>query len=77
MGKKKKQKVVRVPMAKDMEDEHFIRHIEKRHAAECKVENGYIARQAVEAWIGSYRAFHERLHAIALPGQYDHIHEED
>lgn len=75
MGKKK-NKIVRVPLAEDMEDEHFIRHIEKRHAAECKVENGEIARQAIDAWIGSYRAYHERLHKIAVPGQYNHVHEE-
>lgn len=75
MGKKK-HKVVDVPHAEDMDDETFIKHIEARHAAECKVE-GYIAREAVPAWINTYRAFHERLHSIAVPGQYNHIHEEE
>jgi hypothetical protein len=74
MGKKKK--TVIVPLAEDMPDEDFIKHIEHRHASECKVE-GYIARQAVDAWIGTYRAFHERLHKLAVPGQYDHTHDED
>jgi hypothetical protein len=25
---------------------------------------------------GALRAFHERCHAIAVPGQHDHTHEE-
>lgn len=65
---------VEVPDAWDMDDETFIKHIELRHAVECKVE-GYIARHAVSAWIRVYRVFHDRLHAIAKPGQHDHYHE--
>lgn len=67
--------VTSVPLAEDMDDETFIKHIEHRHAAECKVE-GFISRHAVESWITTYRAFHDRLHKIATPGQYDHVHEE-
>lgn len=67
---------VEVPLAEDMDDETFIKHIENRHAEDCKVET-FISRNAVQAWIGSYRAFHERLHMIEHPGQYDHFHEED
>jgi hypothetical protein len=67
---------VSVPPAGDMDDETFLKHIEHRHADECHVE-GFIARHAVSQWIGSYRAFHQRLHEIAMPGQYDHEHEED
>lgn len=74
MGKHKVIEQVVVPMAEEMDDETFIRHIEARHAKECKVE-GYIHRHAVDAWIGVYRAFHERLHRIAVPGQHDHVHE--
>jgi hypothetical protein len=66
--------VVEVPDAEDMDDETFIKHIEHRHAEECKVE-GFIARHAIDAWIGPYRAFHDRLHSIAVPGQHDHEHE--
>lgn len=69
-----KMVVVEVPDADDMDDDTFLKHIEKRHAKECKVE-GYIARRAVSAWINTYRVFHERLHRIAIPGQYDHEHE--
>lgn len=67
---------VQVPPADDMDDDTFLKHLEKRHASECKIE-GYIARHAVDAWIGTYRAFHRRLHQIEVPGQHDHIHEED
>lgn len=76
MGKGKRNKVVRVPDADDMEDENFIRHLEKRHAAECKIE-GYVARHNVDVWVGMYRSFHDRLHRLAIPGQYDHEHEDD
>lgn len=68
--------VVEVPAAEDMEDETFIRHIEARHSHEVKMEGGTMSRHAITAWIGSYRAFHGRLHKIAAPGQYDHEHEE-
>jgi hypothetical protein len=77
MGKKKDLLVVvSVPDAEQMDDETFLNHIEKRHAKECKVE-GYIKRHAVSAWIGVWRAYHERLHMIATPGQHDHVHEWD
>lgn len=65
--------IVEVPSANDMDDETFLLHLERRHAAECRIE-GYMARNAVEAWVGTYRAFHERLHRIAAPGQHDHVH---
>lgn len=67
---------VEVPLADDMDDETFLKHIEHRHADECKVEE-FLHRHAVEAWVTSYRAYHERLHKIAVPGQHDHTHEED
>lgn len=67
--------LVTVPDADDMEDETFIKHLEKRHAEECKIE-GYIARYSVHVWINMYRIYHERLHALGTPGQHDHEHEE-
>lgn len=74
----KKNKVIRVPHADEMIDETFLLHIEARHAKECKVEKGTsISRHALDAWIGAYRAYHQRLHDIAVPGQYNHVHEED
>lgn len=63
---------VEVPDADDMDDETFLKHIEKRHAADMKIEAGTsISRHAVNAWIGSYRAYHERLHEIK---EHDHEH---
>lgn len=66
-----------VPLAEDMDDETFLLHLEHRHADECKFEKTPVARRAMEAWIPTYRAFHETLHKQATPGQYDHVHEED
>lgn len=71
---KTKEPVV-VPDAGDMDDETFIMHLEKRHARDCGFENSPISRRAMEAWLPVYRAFHERLHRLAVPGQYDHEHD--
>jgi hypothetical protein len=67
--------VVSVPLADQMDDDTLLNHIEARHAAECKVET-FISRHNVSAWISTYRVFHDRLHKIAVPGQYDHVHED-
>lgn len=80
MGKHKgKQKVeilniVEVPDADDMDDDIFIKHLEARHASECKIETTIKIRKG--AWVSTYRAFHDRLHRLAVFGQYDHEHEE-
>jgi hypothetical protein len=74
---KKVEEIVEVPIASGMDDETFLKHIEHRHAAECKMEKTPVHRRAMNAWVPSYRAFHERLHKIAAPGQYDHEHTED
>jgi hypothetical protein len=63
-----------VPEAEQMENDIFMLHLEHRHP-EAPAEKGY--RLAMEAWIGTYRAFHERCHRIATPGQHDHVHEWD
>lgn len=68
---------VQVPPSSDMDDETFLKHLEYRHADQCKFETSEVARRAVEQWIGAYRAYHDRLHKIAVPGQYDHYHEAD
>lgn len=69
--------IVEVPSAEDMDDETFLLHLEKRHAEECRMEKTPVHRHAIEAWLPSYRAFHERLHGLATPGQYDHEHESE
>lgn len=70
--------VVEVPDADDMDDETFLLHLEKRHGTEVHLPvpaESAMKNRAVEAWIGSYRSFHDRLHSLAVPGQYDHEHE--
>jgi hypothetical protein len=69
--------MVEVPHADDMDDDTFIKHLERRHAAECKIEETPMSRRAMSAWIGSYRAFHDRLHQIEVPKQYKHYHAEE
>jgi hypothetical protein len=66
---------VEVPLAKDMDNDTFIKHLEARHSADTGVE-GYMTRHNIEIWIGMHRTFHERCHRLAYPGQYDHTHEE-
>lgn len=65
-----------VPDPDDMDDDTMIKHLEHRHAKECKIE-GYVARHNVDVWIDMYRVFHDRLHRLAAPGQYDHVHESE
>lgn len=74
--KQEPEPVVEVPPADDMDDETFMLHLEKRHREECKIET-YLSRHSVSVWLPNYRAFHDRLHKIATPGQHDHEHEED
>ena len=68
---------VEVPSADDMEDETFLKHLEKRHAGEVLFEKTPVSRGAINKWLPSYRVFHQRLHDLATPGQHDHEHEEE
>ena len=71
------EEVIEVPHSDDMDDETLIKHIEHRHAQDYRVEGTSVSRNAMEAWIAVWRAYHDRLHKIATPGQYDHEHEEE
>lgn len=66
-------KAVTVPAAEEMSDETFLKHIELRHKKDFKID-GPLHRYNVSTCIGLYRALHTRLHAIAVPGQYEHEH---
>lgn len=66
--------IVEVPQVWDMTDEIFLKHLEARHSDEVHLPG---TLNAAEAWVNTYRTFHDRLHQIAVPGQYDHVHEED
>lgn len=68
---------VEVPSPQEMEDEIFLKHLEKRHQKEVKFESVPVARHALEAWLPTYRAFHDRLHALGPRSNYDHTHEEE
>lgn len=71
----KVKEVVLVPAIEDMDDDTFLKHLELRHAAECKIE-GKMHRHSMYAWVTLYRTFHARLHTLAVPGQYDHEHDD-
>lgn len=68
--------VTRVPASEDMDNLTFLKHMDARHSHE--VLNGPLATARSEpsndGWVGPYRAFHDRLHDIAVPGQYEHEH---
>ena len=72
----KLEDVVSVPHPEDMDDETFLKHMDKRHRWDTKVdgESVLFPKSTWTAWCPAYRSFHERLHAIAIPGQYDHEH---
>lgn len=65
--------VVEVVDADEMDDTTFIKHMEKRHQGDTGIESHHL--HAMDAWVPAYRAFHDRLHRIAMPGQYDHTHD--
>lgn len=66
--------IVIVPNIDTMDNETFLKHMDKRHADQ--ILNGPLSDSPyiVDGWVGPYRAFHENLHNIAHPGQYDHEH---
>jgi hypothetical protein len=69
--------VVVVPHADDMDDETFLKHMDKRHRQDTKVDGELVLfPNRVTSWVKLYRTYHERLHQISIPGQYDHEHEE-
>lgn len=65
-----------VPHPDDMDDETFIKHIDKRHRQDTAHdgENILFPKSTWAAWVPLYRSWHERLHEISIPGQYDHEH---
>jgi len=64
-------KVVTVPHPDDMTDDQFLQHMDKRHAREgFRHRTKHITPEQVELW----RKYHDRLHEIAVPNQYDHEH---
>lgn len=66
---------VEVPDADDMDDMTFLKHIDKRHDHETKTERAlHKSAHIAEAWVGTYRAFHEYQHRVNGDDAYDHVH---
>jgi hypothetical protein len=75
MARSKSTEVVEVPSIDDMDDDTFCKHMDLRHAESLSTA-GPLSNHPDRApeWIGPYRVFHDRLHDIAVPGQFDHEH---
>lgn len=65
---------VAVPDADSMDDVTFLKHLDKRHSHETQTERALHKHPHIQqAWVGPYRAFHNRQHQIQ-PDEYDHEH---
>lgn len=66
---------VEVPDIEDMDDDTFLKHLDKRHRGDTGVEKSLADYpHRMQAWIGPYRAFHEHCHE---QNEYNHFHSED
>lgn len=66
---------VEVPDADDMDDEVFLKHLDKRHAHETGTERAlHKFPHIASAWVGTYRAFHDYQHRVNGDEAYDHVH---
>lgn len=65
---------VRVRSVWDMPDDIFIKHLLTRHADDFKSWNLEEIRHYAKGWSNPWRAYHDRLHEIAVPNQYNHDH---
>lgn len=66
---------VSVPDADDMDDETFLKHLDRRHASETGTERALHKYPHIQSsWVGTYRAFHARQHRINPEEHYDHEH---
>lgn len=66
---------VEVPDADDMDDETFLKHLDKRHAHETGTEQALHQSAHIQAaWVGAYRAFHDYQHRTKPDEHYDHVH---
>lgn len=63
-----------VPASDEMDNDTFLRHMDKRHSHEVLDGPLHPHPQHDDVWVGPYRANHDRLHDLASPGEYDHEH---
>jgi hypothetical protein len=67
---------VSVPPIDEMDDDDFLKHLDKRHWEQTQVETAlHESKHIQQAWVGPYRAFHEYVHRTQEID--DHIHEEE
>jgi hypothetical protein len=55
-----------------MDNETFVKHVNHRHAMDLLAWP--LDYSPHVTYIPSFRAFHDRCHAISTPTQYDHLH---
>lgn len=67
---------IRVHSVWEMPDELFLKHLEKRHSIDFAKWNFPKIKHYSDAWIIPLRSYHEKLHELSIPGQYDHVHRE-
>lgn len=69
--------MLRIPHTDDMTDEIFLKHMDKRHSQDLPTSWHLLKIQHIsDGWMLPLRAFHSKMHELALPGQYDHEHRE-
>jgi hypothetical protein len=69
--------VISVVSADDMDAETLYKHLNARHLHDLGMNaEMYFSEEYSESLIGSHRAFHARVHALALSGHHDHVHED-
>lgn len=77
-GTDPKVDIVEVPDADDMDDETFLKHLDKRHSQDTGTERALHKYPHIqEAWVGPYRAFHEYLHRTQGGHDHEHVWDED
>lgn len=64
---------VEVVAISDMDNDTFLKHMDARHKGDFVGWPLSTHPDRDDAWIGPYRAFHDRLHDIHH-GQIDHVH---
>lgn len=69
--------MARVVTADEMDDETFCKHVQNRHADDVALGHLQYLKFSSEAFYASFRAYHARIHALGLPGQFEHRHVEE
>lgn len=60
---------------RDMPDENFVKHYNKRHLSDMPNQRGEVRYSALDTYYGALRRFHDRCHRLG-PDEYDHDHDE-